>query len=146
MEVIIQYPPKVEQWQHEPDEKFLGHSSESMIHILGITPPDASNRDYVYFNVWTAMETENSQNGIVFSGKTYTCFKVRHKNHVPSVEFFFDLVQKADFEFAKIFYSRTQGTNLLGHKIPKPRLENLRADIQKCIDIWDRTIRNISLS
>lgn len=146
MEIIIQYPTVIEEWRHEDINKFIGHNSMNLNHDLGITHQDANEPECCYFNVWVKHEIDNSTNGIVFSAITYSCFKVRNNNQVPNVEFYFDLICRATHDFAIIFYHRTKKTNLEGHKIPVPVLDNLRDNIQNCIDIWNKTTRNISLN
>jgi hypothetical protein len=59
--------------------------------------------------------------------------------------FFFNLVDDATFDFARQFYQQARNTNLAHHKIPKVKIEVLKDDIEKTIDIWEKTIRNSSI-
>jgi len=146
MKVITQYDTQLEIWQHNLVKDFMGQNKDRVSYILGITPPDPNDPICYYFNIWVERKYSNQNHDVVFHSRTYTCFKVKHNNHVPSVEFFFDLIEKAFYEFAKIFHTRTRHTNPLHHKTPKPRLEDLKEYIQKCIDTWDKTIRNMSMN
>lgn len=146
MEVITQYDTIIEKWDHKDESKFIegAIAKHPLRYTLGITPPDPNDYSCCYFNVWVEERHFNQTiNEIVFHTKTYTCFKVRNNNHVPTLEFYFSLIQQATFVYSQIYYQRIKGTNLQNHKIAKPHLDNsLRDDIQKCIDIWDKTLRN----
>jgi RES domain len=144
MEIAYYYPSKVEHWIHLPMEQFIGlNADKEHNYILGITPEEPKNSTYCYFNVWIekTMVNETTQT-TVFYAKTYSCFKVRNNYEKPLAPFYFDLIEKATHDFALQFHQRTQKTNLTSHKIRKPRLTELIEDIEKTIDIWDRTARN----
>jgi len=146
VKLIKQYDIKVEQWRHDDAEKFMGANRNWFNHSLGITPPDPRNPDFCYFNVWVERTYKNERNGIVFHAKTYSCFLVQHNNRVPSEEFYFDLIEKATCQFGKIFRQRTRQSNLLDQETPDPQIKSLKDDIQNCIDIWDRTVRNTGMN
>jgi hypothetical protein len=147
MEIVEEYTPQVEKWEHEKNqEKWLAITSPSLFYHLGITTFDPNDPECVYFNVGIEHCHNNSINGNVFYSMTHFCIKVRNKNRVPSVEFYFSLILKCSAKFAIIFHDKTKDTNLLHHKIPVPLQKNLRAEIQNSIDIWDMTTRNNSLN
>lgn len=146
MNVTQQFDIKIEKWEQQGMDKFIGANNEWLNYTLGITPQDPRFPDCCYFNVWVEKTIENSKNGVVFHAKTYNCFKVQNNGEKPTIEFFFSLIEAAGFEFAKMYHLRVEGTNLAHHKIPKPTIEGLRDDIRYCIDTWDKTIRNTSLN
>jgi hypothetical protein len=51
-------------------------------------------------------------------------------------------------EFANIFEERTKNTNLQhqNHRIQVPNFEEVKEDLQKCIDFWIRNIRENSIN
>ena len=80
---------------------------------------------YLYFchvlSVWIEKIMKNeTTNTVVFYSKTYSCFKVKNNYQKPTSEFYFTLIEKATYEFAKQFHQRTQNTNISHHKIQKP--------------------------
>ena len=136
MEVLFQYPVQIEEWKHDGFERFLGQNSQSLYYSMGLTNPDLFNQ-CLYFNVKVHNTYTNSLHGIVFSARTYSCFKIRYEREAPTVEDLFSLLTIAGFEYAKTFHEKTRQTNLLHHNIPKPKLGDVRTVIQECIDIWD---------
>lgn len=144
MEVIQKYSIDVEHWVHKPSDKFLGALSDNGYdYIFGISPEDPKDNEVIYFNVWIEKTIKNeTTNEVVFYAKTYSGFKVRNKSKKPTAEFYYKLIDEATFDFAKQFYQRTKGTNIGHHRIPKAKFESLKGDIEKTIDIWDRTLRN----
>lgn len=147
MDIVIEYPIQIDQWIHKPIGSFTGLLSDNgYSYRLGITPEDPTDEEIVYFNVWVEKTIKNeTTNEVVFYAKTYSAFKVRNKNAKPSVNFFFDLIDKATFDFAQLFFQRTRETNLSHHRIPKATVEHFKNDIDKAIDIWDKEIRNSSV-
>jgi hypothetical protein len=85
-------------------------------------------------------------NGDVFKAKTESIFEISYRHDAPTVEFLFDLINKATFEFAKIFHSKVQGTNLVYQQILKPKINDLRENIQEVIDYWDRQAKKFKES
>lgn len=144
MQIDIEYPIRIEHWMHLPFEKFMGSISDNGYnYILGITSEDIKDPECCYFNIWIEKKMINETNDtIVFYAKTYSCFKIRNNYQKPSSEFYFGLIEKATYDFALQFHQRTRNTNLAHHKIPKPSLSQLRNDIEKTIEIWNRTSRN----
>lgn len=136
MEVLKQYPTNIEEWKHEDFEKFLGSTTRHMNYELGLSYPDMSDSSF-YFNAKVRLTYIHEYNGIVFSGLTSTIFKLPIERDAPTIEFLFELVNKAAYEFAKIFHERKEKTNLLAHKIPIPVFSDLREVLQKSVDKWD---------
>lgn len=147
MEVIQKYPINIEHWVHKPGDKFHGLLSDNGYrYIFGISPEDPKDDEVIYFNIWIEKIIKNeTTNDVVFYAKTYSGFKVRNKNQKPTPQFYFNLIDEATFDFAKQFYQRTKGTNISHHRIPKSKIEPLKSDIEKTIEIWDKTIRNSSV-
>lgn len=147
MNTICQYDTEIEKWLHVNVEKFIGQNFEhEIIYELSISEQDPQDPDCCYFNIWVEKKIDNLENGTVFHAKARTTFKVQNNKEKPPVDFFFNLIELSTSEFEKIYYHRTQKTNLAAHKIPKVAFVALREDIQKCIYIWDMTIRNASLN
>src|SRR5689334_3961378 len=122
MKLEIQYPIEIEEWRHCDSERFLGHNSPNLYYSLGLTNPDVFNRCF-YFNVWVNNIYNNSLNGVAFSARTYSCFKIYYERNAPTVNDLFNLIDSATFEYAKTFHAKTRNTNLSHHKIPKPNIE-----------------------
>lgn len=144
MQINKRYPIKVEHWVHLPYDKFMGLLSDNGYnYIFGITPEDPNDKQCCYFNIWIEKKIVNeTTKTVVFYAKTYSGFKVRNKFQKPTPELFFELIENATQDFALQFHYRTQNTNLSHHKIRKPQFGELRGDIEKTIDIWDKTIKN----
>lgn len=147
MEIVEKYPIKVEHWIHKPISKFLGRLADNGYrYIFGISPEDPIDEEVVYINIWIEKTIKNvTTNEVVFFAKTYSAFRVRNKSQKPTTTFFFKLVDDATFNFARQFYQRTKNTNLAHHKIPKIKIEVLKDDIEKTIEIWEKSIRNSSI-
>nr|WP_315239496.1 hypothetical protein [uncultured Flavobacterium sp.] len=147
MEVIINYDQQIEDWKLENNVmKFVGSNTINYQHALGISPQDPNEPECCYFNVWIERNVENSNNGIVFSTKTFNCYKVKNNGKAPTVKFYFDLLDKATFEFAKMFNERKVGTNISNHRISIPQIEDFKTEIQQTIDFWERNIRDSGLN
>lgn len=147
MEVINNYNQVIEERKLENDVmKFVGINSTSFNYSHGISPQDPNDSDCCYFNVWIETKVENSNNGTVFSAKTNNCYKVRNSGKTPTVEFCFDLIDKATFEFARMLNSRKVGTNISNHKISIPQIEDFRDEIQQIIEFWERNIKDTGLN
>jgi hypothetical protein len=147
MEIISSYNQQIEEWKIENDVmKFVGSNTINYEHALGISPQDPKEPQCCYFNVWIERNVDNSNNGVVFSTKTFNCYKVKNNGKTPTVEFYFDLLDKATFEFAKMFNERKVGTNISNHKIPIPQIEDFKTEIQQTIDFWERNIRDSGLN
>ncbi|WP_439696684.1 hypothetical protein ACFGVS_29490 [Mucilaginibacter sp. AW1-7] len=144
-ELKTAYPTIILQWKHEPFEKFLGSFKSDIRYELGITKPDIFNSVF-RFSVGVIMTYLHQFNGEVFKAKTETNFDVRYYHDAPTVEFLFELVDNATFEFEKIFHSRLQGTNLMYHKILKPKISDLQESIQEVIDHWDKPAKKFKAS
>lgn len=147
MDIVEKYPIQIDHWIHKPIQAFMGLLSDNgYSYILGITPEDPTDEEIIYFNVWVEKTIKNeTTNETVFFAKTYSAFKVRNKSIKPTTSFFFDLIDKATFDFAQIFHQQTRETNLSHHRIAKPNIEHFKDDIDKAIDIWDKEIRNSSV-
>lgn len=145
---VQQYLPDIMEWKHEEQSAFMGNNQDFQPHyILGITPPDPTDSNFVLMNVFVEKEVKNiTKNTIPFFAKVYYCFRVRNEGRTPTAEFYFALIQQATAEFQHLFDERVKGTNLEVSKIQPPNWQALKSDIQKTIDIWDRLHRNISLS
>ncbi|TCC92418.1 hypothetical protein EZ428_11910 [Pedobacter frigiditerrae] len=142
MDLKETYPVVVEQWKHDGFEKFIGHNSSHMNYELGLSHADIFDRCF-YFMVRVRRVYENQFNGQVFLGVTTTTFKIGYNfGESPSLQFLFDLVEKATYDFAEIFHYRKQQTNLLHHKIEKPILKEIENTIQGIIDIWDQPTKS----
>lgn len=141
------YPIIIEHWLHLPFERFIGYLADNGYnYILGISPEEPQDNECCYFNVWIEKKIENiTTKQIVFYSKTYSVFKVRNKFKKPTIEFYYELIEKATYDFALKFNLRTKGTNLSTYKIHKPKLDELRSDIEKTIKIWYENIRNESI-
>lgn len=144
MQIVTEFPIQIEHWVHLPLDKFLGVISDNGYnYILGITPEDPNDPECCFFNVWIEKTMKNeTTNTVVFYSKTYSCFKLKNNYQKPTSEFYFSLIEKATYEFAKQFHQRTQNTNLSHHKIQKPPFLRFKNEIEKTIEIWDRTARN----
>ena len=146
MEIVLKYEIEIEEWKLNEVEDYDGINTEKLIHEFGISPQDPSEPDCCYFNVGIIETIENTENGIIFSSKANTCFKVRNNNEIPTIEFCFDLIDSGTFEFAKIFNIKKLNTIISNKKIPIPRIEDFREEIQTAINFWERNIRNTSLN
>jgi hypothetical protein len=144
MKIVTNFPIQIEHWMHLPIDEFMGViSNNGYNYILGITPEDPNDPECCYFNIWVEKKMENkTTNKVVFYAKTFSCFKVRNNYQKPTSDFYFNLIDKATYEFALQFHQRTQNTNLAHHRIQKPSFLQFKDDIEKTIDIWDRTARN----
>jgi hypothetical protein len=144
MQIVKEYPIQIEHWVHLPIEKFMGLISDNGYnYILGITPEDPNEPECCYFNVWVEKKmTNETTKTIVFYAKTFSCFKVKNEYQKPTVQFYYSLIDKATYEFALLFHQKTQKTNLSHHKIQKPPFQQFQDEIEKTIEIWDRTARN----
>jgi hypothetical protein len=147
MKIKMSYPISVDRWIHLPPEKFFGLNRDNQYTLIfGITPEDPLDLTCCYFNVWVEKEVKNETTGeIAFYAKTYSVFKVNNEFKIPTADFFFSLVCQATRDFAELFYTRTNGTNLEGHKIKKPQFSEYQEDLQKTIDIWSKKYRNSHL-
>lgn len=147
MEIVTQYPIKIEHWIHMPIKEFNGLISDSGYnYIFGITPEDKEDSECCYFNIWIEKKMINeTTKKVVFYAKTYSGFKVRNRFKTPTSQFFFELVQRATYEFAFQFHQRTSKTNLSHHKIKKPQFLIIRDDLEKTINYWDENYRNSAL-
>jgi hypothetical protein len=134
------------EWRHEPANRFDGANSEATNFALVLTPPDPKIPDCCYFNVQVIQTCTNYQNGPVFLGKTLTTFRIHNKGERPTVAFLFYLLVESGGDFARTHHERVTGTNLSHHQIAVPQIEQWRADIEICIQIWDNTLRNVSLN
>lgn len=95
------------------------------------------------FNVWVEKKVTNkTTNTVVFYAKTFNCFKVKNSFQKPTSEFYFDLIDKATYDFALQFHQRTQNTNLAHNRICKPSLLQFKEIIERTINIWDEKISN----
>jgi len=130
------HPTKVLEWKHEPFEKFLGSFKSDIRYELGITKPDIFNSTF-HFSVKVIMTYRHQFNGEVFKAITGSNFDIGYCHDAPTVEFLFGFIDNATFEFAKIFHSKIQGTNLMYHKVLKPKISDLRESIQQIINYWD---------
>ncbi|HZY37295.1 MAG TPA: hypothetical protein VFE53_11635 [Mucilaginibacter sp.] len=130
------HPTKILVWRHEPAEKFLGSFQISIRYELGITKPDILTSIFS-FSVKIIMTYLHQLNAEVFKAETESNFDISYRHDAPTVEFLFELIDAATFEFAKIFHSKVPGTNLTYHKILKPKINDLRKSIQEVIDYWD---------
>ena len=141
MELIKAYPPQVKEWKHGPNIDFTGDMEEpAEQYILEITPPEPTDKDFMYFNVTVKKEILNPKlRKQLFSANLYYHFKVKTNNEAPTAEFYFSLIESAALNFAIYYYENIKKTNLKGHKIKKPLFETLRADIQKAIDTWKKS-------
>lgn len=146
MEIVLKYEIQFEEWILKNLNEFIGTNTENLIHEFGISPQDPNEHDCCYFNVGLIKTIENSKNGIVFSAKANTCFKVRNNNEIPTIEFCFDLIDSGSFEFAKIFNERKKNTHIFDKKIPIPMIEDFREEIQTAINFWLRNVRNTGLN
>lgn len=144
MQIVKEYPVQIEFWTHLSIDKFNGVISDNGYnYIFGITPEDPTDPECCYFNVWVEKEmTNETTKTVVFYAKVYCCFKVKNSYQKPTSQFYFDLIDKATYQFALLFHQKTQNTNLSHHKIKKPLFTQFKNDIDKTIDIWDRTTRN----
>jgi len=134
------HPPEILEWKHEAFEKFLGSFKSDIHYELGITKPDMFSNTF-HFTVKVIMTYHHQINGEVFKGATESNFDIGYLHDAPTIEFLFKLIDNATFEFAKIFHSKVQGTNLMYHQILKPKLSNLRESIQQVVDYWDGSAR-----
>lgn len=147
MKVTVSYSQQIQEWKLENNPlKFIGSNEGNYGHEFGISPQDPNEPDHCYFNIWVFKKIENKDNGTVFSARTFNCYKVKNEGKNPTVEFYFDLVDKATFEFAKMFNERKAGSYISNDKIPIPQLEDLRPEIQQTIDFWERNIKESSLN
>lgn len=144
MQIVKEYLIQIEHWTHLPIDKFMGLISDNGYnYILGITPEDPNEPECCYFNIWVEKKMSNeTTKTIVFYAKTFSCFKVKNEYQKPTAEFYYSLIDKATYEFALQFHNRTQNTNLSHHKIQKPLFQQFKDEIEKTIEIWDRTARN----
>jgi len=136
VELKTAYPTNILEWTHKPFEKFLGSFQSDIHYELGITKPDILTSAF-HFSVKVIMTYRHQFNGEVFKAMTESNFEIGYCHDAPTVEFLFELVDNATFEFARIFHSKVQGTNLMHHKILKPKVNDLRKSIQEIIDYWD---------
>ena len=147
MKVIHNYDTQIKEWKHEPIEKFMGKNSEIEFKLgLGISAREPRNPDVCYFNVVVQRKIENQVHGEVFKALIQKTFMVEVGNEKPSVEFYFDLIEKTTYEFARIFHQKIENTNLQGRKTQKPNIQELRPEIQAEIDRWYQTIREAGLN
>lgn len=147
MKIIHAYDIEIKQWKHEPVEKFYGENSEIEFQLgLGISARSPENPDICYFNVVVQRKIENRNHGEVFNALVQKTFMVEVGNDKPSVEFYFDLIEKTTFEFAHIFHKKIQNTNLQGRRTQKPDINELRNSIQNEINVWDRTFNKTGLN
>lgn len=146
MEILHKYETEVEEWLLKDLNQFIGSNTENLVHEFGISPQDPNEPDCCYFNVGIVKTIENLTNGIVFSAKVNTCFKVRNNNDIPTIEFCFDIIDSGTFEFAKIFNERKKQTHILDKNIPIPMIEDFRNEIQTAINFWSRNIRNTGIN
>ena len=117
MKVITQYDTQLEIWQHDLVKGFMGQNKDGVSYILGITPPDPNDPTCYYFNIWVERKYDTQNFGVVFYARTYTCFKAKHNNLVPSVEFFFDLIEDTAKRIPRIMCRKhSQG----GQELQKP--------------------------
>lgn len=147
MKIVHTYESEIKEWKHESIEKFMGKNSEIEFELgLGISAREPRNTDICYFNVVVQRKIVNQTHGEVFKALVQKTFMVDVGNEKPTVEFYFDLIEKTTFEFAHIFHKRIQNTNLQGRKTQKPILKELRPAIQSEIDRWYQTIRETGLN
>jgi len=144
IEIVEQYPIQIEEWSHLPLKQFMGILSENECdYLLAISEenPDEPECCNIYIGIerYVINETTNQR---VFFAKTLNCFKIKNSFQDPTVEFFFTLIEKATFEFAKEYHKRTRISNLRYHKILKPSFKNLKNEILKTIDLWKKTSKN----
>ncbi|MBA7554216.1 hypothetical protein ES705_46828 [subsurface metagenome] len=112
----------------------------------GISPREPRNPDVCYLKVVVQRKIENQFHGEVFKALIQKTFIVEVGNEKPSVEFYFDLIEKTTKEFAQLFHQKIQNTNLKGRKTQKPNILELIPVIQDKIDRWYQTIREAGLN
>lgn len=142
------YPIQINEWFHEKDfNKTIGHNTNEINYILGITPIGIDEPSCCCFNVTINFIIKNhTQNVLIFQSKTFSCYKVCDIPHVVQPQFYFDLICDATSRFEKLFHERAHQTNLHHTNVQKPIFEDMKDNIQKCIDTWDRLIRNNPLN
>ncbi|TDP61558.1 hypothetical protein [Flavobacterium dankookense] len=146
MEILHKYETEIEEWFLKDLNQFIGSNTDNLEYEFGISPQDPNEPDCCYFNVGIIKTIRNSTNGIVFSAKVNTCFKVRNNNKIPTIEFCFDIIDSGTFEFAKIFNDRKKQTHISNKNIAIPMIEDFRNEIQKTINFWLRNIRNTGIN
>ncbi len=146
MKLIHQYPTQTEKHVHEPIEKFMGRNQEIFYPVYGLTHQDPNNPTCIYFNAGFILEAKNSSYEQVFLLKTRTTFMIDNSNHRPTVNFLLPLTNIAFEEFCKIFSKKINNTNLHNHKVPVFDNIEQTKNLQNCIEIWDRSISNISIN
>ena len=146
MEVITKYDTQLEKWELKENIKFIGSNTDILNHEFGISPQDPNEPNCCYFNVAVEKHIRNEDIGIVFLAKTSSCYKVRNNNKTPTIEFCFDLIDDGTFEFAKIFNKKKKNTYVFDKKVPIPKIEEFRKEIQESIDFWVRNLRSTGLN
>lgn len=147
MEIKHGYPIKVDLWAHKNEKLFIGANNDSLIYILGISPQDPQEKDIYYANVGIEFTITNANNGIVFSTKTLSTFKISvGGNEDVSNSFLFDIIKKAFDYYVAEFSRRTQQTNLERYNITLPQQRLVDDEISQCIDFWNNHIRRSGLN
>lgn len=141
MEILQAYDYKILDWTHKPIENFMGKNREEEYKLgLGISQREPRDPEVCYFNVVVARTITNQTNGVVFNGQIQKTFAIRVKQEIPTVEFYFGLIERISKEYAELFHKKTHQTNLNNRKTPVPQIENLRPAIQKSIDDWKNQV------
>jgi hypothetical protein len=142
MKIKTVYPIEILEWRVEPLEKFLGSFNRNISYELGITKLDIFNNSF-HFLVRVFLTYVHQVNGEIFKAKTESSFEIGYLYDAPTVEFLFDLINKATIEFAQNFKQKVLGTNLTYHQISTPKIDELRESIQAVIDYWDARAKKI---
>lgn len=144
MKIIQKYPIDIEHWGHAPIQDFTGHTNDyEHIYIFGITPEDPNSPDCIYINIGIEKKIINTTTDkITFFAKTVSTYKIKNDFEIPTVQFFFELVVDATYDYAKEFYTRTRHTNLATRKTKKPMLQELKGDLEHTITIWKEKYMN----
>jgi hypothetical protein len=147
MEVQM-YLPDIIKWEHAPQSEFMGENEDYQHHyILGITPPDPTDSNFILMNVFVEKEVKNTtKKTIPFYCKVFYCFRVKNEGRKPTAEFYFALIEQTTVLFQKLFAERVKGTNMEISEIHPPNWDELKDSIEKTIDSWDRLHRKTSLN
>jgi hypothetical protein len=148
MEIKHKYPINLQKWEHLSTDQFIGRLAESDLHIeLGLTPQDPKLLDHYYINVSfekTIMnETTNMKVLDIFANKT---FLIENKNKKYTVEFLLDCIKIAEKSFLEIYNTRIKNTTIQYHTLSPKDLNIFKKYAQKCIDTWEKAIRDITLN
>ena len=113
---------------------------------FGLTPKMPSEKNKPLFTLTLQKFITDSQNkNLVNLTRTYTYLLDIDDTISPTEAELFDLFEDSAKDFAIEFSKLVRGTIFQHHRVAKPNKDELLVKLEKAIDFWDDSIRNIKV-